>query len=264
MKQKSPDINQLQKEQLVYIGELLREMRESMTLSYEELAKTTLIRPNLLQAIEAANVGQLPEPVYTRGLIRRYADALGLDGETLASQYFTPSNKEQQRSFWRVPITPQLRPVHLYATYVALIAIAISALSYTLQRTAEQNQSLTLPVLEGETLENFTMPKEGVTAAEPETPSKPIVVSDDPIRIAVKMQDQSWLRVIADNQVAFEGILKAGDVQTWTAKESLKIRAGNAGGVVVSFNEGDAEVLGKPGVVTEVSYPPDDTASLAF
>jgi hypothetical protein len=60
--------------------------------------------------MEAAEVTQLPEPVYTRGLIRQYANVLGLDGETLSSQYFTPRLRNLKRSFWRVPITPQLRP----------------------------------------------------------------------------------------------------------------------------------------------------------
>lgn len=265
MKGQSPDINQLQREQLVYIGELLREVRESMTLSYEEVAKKTLIRANLIRSIETANVEQLPEPVYTRGLIRRYADDLGLDGETLASQYFTPTSPENRPSFWRIPITPQLRPVHLYVTYVALIAIAISALSYTLKRTTASSEMVTLPVLQGEVAEEATMPETGAEAANTETPDDPApVISNDPIRISVEMQDQSWLRVTADQEVAFEGILKAGTVQNWTAQDTLKIRAGNAGAVAVSFNEGDAEVLGKPGVVAEVTFPPEDTASINF
>lgn len=265
MKGKSPDINQLQREQLVYIGELLREVRESMTLSYEEVAKKTLIRANLIRAIETANVEQLPEPVYTRGLIRRYANDLGLDGETLASQYFTPVSQESRRSFWRIPITPQLRPVHLYVTYVALIAIAISVLSYTLKRTVASSQTVTLPVLQGEVAEEATMPETSAEVTNADTPDAPApVIADEPIRISVEMQDQSWIRVTADQEVAFEGILKAGDVQSWTAKEVLKIRAGNAGAVAVSFNEGDAEVMGKPGVVAEVTFPPEDTASINF
>lgn len=266
MKEQSSNINQLHREQLVHIGHILQAAREEKQLSHKDLAEKTLIRANLLQALETANISQLPEPVYTRGLIRRYGDSLGLDGETLAIQYFTPAEKKPSRSFWRLPVTPQLRPVHLYATYIVLIGIAISALSYTLQRMSYQTS--TLPVLEGDVAEEATMPEEGPTpeneASTEKSPAKettlPPEFADSPIRVAVELQGQSWLRVTSDGQVKFEGILKEGDSQIWTAEEQLKIRAGNAGGVMVSFNEGTSKLLGRPGMVAEAVYPPPNTA----
>jgi cytoskeletal protein RodZ len=267
MKKQSPDINRLHQEQLVHIGQILRAAREGKGLTCEELAAKTLIRPSLLLAIEAANVSQLPEPVYTRGLIRRYGDHLGLDGEALAIQYFTPPNKQPpQRSFWRVPVTPQLRPAHLYMIYVVLIAIAVSALSYTLQRMSYR--SSTLPVLEGEAAEEAMMPENGISAQgtpdgdDADRTALPSDAVSAPVRVAVKLQAQSWLRVTADGQVTFEGILKEGDAQTWTAEEELTLRAGNAGGVMVSFNESSAKVLGQPGMVAEATFPPKNTAQL--
>ena len=265
MKEQSSNINQLHREQLVHIGQILRTTREEKQLSHKHLAEKTLIRASLLQALEAANVSQLPEPVYTRGLIRRYGDTLGLDGETLAIQYFTPAERRPSRSFWRLPVTPQLRPVHLYMTYVVLIGIAISALSYTLQRMSYQTS--TLPVLEGEAAEQATMPEGGPNqssedsaVSSTEETTLPPEVAQSPIRVAVQLQGQSWLRITSDGQVEFEGILKEGDSQLWTADEQLKIRAGNAGGVMVSFNEGTSKLLGQPGMVAEAVYPPPDTA----
>ncbi|MEM6518854.1 MAG: RodZ domain-containing protein [Cyanobacteria bacterium P01_D01_bin.71] len=267
MKRQPPSIHQLHREQLVYIGQILREAREAAGFSQTLLAEKTLIRRSLLHAIETADISQLPEPVYTRGLIRRYGDSLGLDGETLAIQYFTPtSNHRPTRSFWRLPVTPQLRPVHLYLTYVVLIGIAISALSYTLQRMTYQNS--TLPVLEGETAESATMPEDGPEAEADSTeatdaPALPPEVAESPVRVTVELQGQSWLRVTSDGQVTFEGIMKEGDSKIWTAEEQLRIRAGNAGGVMVSFNEGNSRVLGQPGTVAEAVYPPPNTAQLS-
>lgn len=264
MKRQSSDINRLHQEQLVYIGQLLREVREEHALSHEALAKKTLIRSSLLVAIETASINQLPEPVYTRGLIRRYGDSLGLDGEALASQYFTPPNAQKSRPFWRISLAPQLRPSHLYMIYVLLIAIAISALSYTLKRTTFRTS--TLPVLEGEVAEEAMLPEAGVTSSTSNnsennnTETPPATVTSEPIRASVEMQDQSWLRITVDGEIAFEGILKEGDAKTWTAKHQLKVRAGNAGGVMVAFNEGSPKALGQPGMVTEVTYPPEDTA----
>lgn len=127
MKRSSNDITELHREQLVDIGQILHNARVSQGLSCEAIAEQTLIRSRLLEAMEVADVHALPEPVYTRGLIRQYAKALGLDGETLSSQYFTPAQPQPKTSFWRLPITPQLRPLHLYMAYAVLIAIASAA-----------------------------------------------------------------------------------------------------------------------------------------
>ncbi len=270
MKKQSSDISQFHQEQLVHIGKVLQASREALSLSFGELSSKTLIRADLLNAIETADVSQLPEPVYTRGLIRRYGDALGLDGEALALQYFTPPDQApQSRSFWRVRLTPQLRPIHLYFSYVLLIGMAITGLSYTLQRMSYR--SSTLPVLEGQVAEEATLPQEGVktsaaedkkAAATDKTPTLPPEIANSPIRVSVQLQEQSWLRITADGTVAFEGILKEGDAEVWTAKKQLTIRAGNAGGVLVSFNEGPARLLGQPGAVAESTYPPEGTAQL--
>jgi len=269
MKRQSPNINQLHREQLVYIGQILCEAREAAGLTQAVMAEKTLIRLSLINAIETADTSQLPEPVYTRGLIRRYGDSLGLDGETLAIQYFTPATQPKPtRSFWRLPVTPQLRPVHLYLTYVVLIGIAISALSYTLQRMSYQNS--TLPVLEDEVAEEATMPEAGPDSGDDSDPIRspastnamPPVMADSPVRVTVQLQGQSWLRVTTDGEVTFEGIMKEGDSKVWTADDEVRIRAGNAGGVKVSFNEGNARLLGQPGMVAEAVYPPPNTAQL--
>ncbi|MGF1522590.1 MAG: helix-turn-helix domain-containing protein [Leptolyngbyaceae cyanobacterium] len=266
MKRQSPDLNHLYREQLAYIGHHLRQVREANALSYEVLAEKTLIRPSLLQAIESAQVNQLPEPVYTRALIRRFGDSLGLDGEALASQYFAPAHGQSSQSFWQISLMPQLRPLHLYAIYAIVIAIAISALSYTLKRTVYSSSS-TLPVLEGEAAEEVTLPAEGESdeiSSNPEVDAEVLsaAVASAPVRLGMKMEDQSWMRIIADDEVVFEGILKAGEDRTWTAQKQIIIRSGNAGGVLVSFNEGPAKALGQPGMVTEVIYPPAETAQI--
>lgn len=263
MKKQPRNLTDLHREQLVDIGRILQERREARGATHEDIAATTLIRPSLLRAMEVADVTQLPEPVYTRGLIRQYANGLGLDGETLSSQYFTPKVEEPKRSFWRVPVTPQLRPLHLYVIYVLIIAASVSGLSYTLKKASYRTSAL--PPLTGEGLEQAIEPTEHSATADPSQPQAeaqfPEAVNA-PVRVAVEMQDQSWLRITADGEVTFEGVLKEGDARVWTADEKLVIRAGNAGGVVVSFNEGAAQSLGKPGVVTEVAFPPNETAIL--
>ncbi|NJL86372.1 MAG: hypothetical protein HC886_10950 [Leptolyngbyaceae cyanobacterium SM1_1_3] len=88
MKKKAQDLEQMQREQLAEIGSFLKQSREQQSLSLEELASRTLIRRSLLEAIESADLEQLPEPIYIRGLLKLYASKLGLEGEMVASQFF--------------------------------------------------------------------------------------------------------------------------------------------------------------------------------
>ncbi|MDA0265507.1 MAG: DUF4115 domain-containing protein [Cyanobacteria bacterium] len=263
MKRSSNDITELHREQLVDIGQILHNARVNQGFSCEVIAEKALIRSRLLEAIETADVNALPEPVYTRGLIRQYAKVLGLDGETLSSQYFTPARPAPKPSFWRLSITPQLRPLHLYMAYAVLIAIAISSLSYTLKRAGYSTGSI--PPLDDEAVQTaITEPQAPIATAS--TPATPLAdpVAEGEVRVSVEMQAQSWLRITADDEVSFEGILRQGDTRTWTAEEQIIVRAGNAGGVKVSFNEAIAQPLGQPGTVTEVSYPPEKPTTVSL
>ena len=74
-------------EQLHSIGAYLRQVRQEQGLSLDSIANQIFIRPVLLQALENGNDAELPEPVFVQGFIRRYADALGLDGQALSSEF---------------------------------------------------------------------------------------------------------------------------------------------------------------------------------
>lgn len=76
-----------QVEQLQSIGAYLRQVRQEQGLSIEMLANQIFIRPVLLQALESGQDSALPEPVFIQGFIRRYAEALGLDGQTISKEF---------------------------------------------------------------------------------------------------------------------------------------------------------------------------------
>ena len=263
---KAQTLDQLQREQLASIGEVLRQTREEQSLSLEQLSSKTLIRPSLMAAIESANLEQLPEPVYVRGLIKRYADILGLDGETLAIQFFTHLNL-RSRSAWKDSPAAQLRPLHLYALYILLVMIAVGGLSYVLQRTAPEFSRI--PAIDP-LVNNGSEGPGGSQSASIQNqyllPESSTFGQNDnrPIRVEVILTGQSWMRVIADGQTEFEGILQQGDTRVWTADEKLTMRAGNAGGVLVAYNNKEAEQLGEPGNVAEITFLPTNEISMHF
>lgn len=68
---------------LVHLGRIFREARESKKLSLKEIESEISIRVSCLEAIETGQLGRLISPVYARGFICKYADCLDLDGDQL-------------------------------------------------------------------------------------------------------------------------------------------------------------------------------------
>ena len=245
-----------QQEQLLALGSVLRDARQKSGQTLDELAAKVLVRPRLLIALEEGRTHELPEPVYVRGLIRRYGDVLGLDGTALSQDYVAmPSTRTTGHSWSRESV--QLRPYHLYAAYVALIAVSVSGLSYLMQRAIPQDAAE--PILDPAAIEQLTPQRTPATdqaAAPTEPQAKP--APEEPIVIDAEFVQQSWVRVTADGSEAFEGILQEGTERSWSAQKSLTIRAGNAGGVVITYNQGQAQPMGKPGTVVEQTFTPGE------
>src|ERR687883_4664 len=58
------------------VGTYLRELRQRRGVSLEEIARTTRVAQRYLESIEADAFDALPSPVFTRGFIRAYCQAL--------------------------------------------------------------------------------------------------------------------------------------------------------------------------------------------
>lgn len=72
---------------LIEIGRLLREGRESKGLSIETVEERTKIAPSVISALEEGNRDRFPHPVYARGFVRSYAMLLGLDAAELCAHF---------------------------------------------------------------------------------------------------------------------------------------------------------------------------------
>lgn len=270
---------------LTEIGDYLRQLRERQELSLDEVASKTLIPVRLLTAIEAGDMDRLPEPVYIQGFIKRYGDAIGVDGTEFANAFPTGISRRPAKSSWRGTIEAQLRPVHLYVLYMLLVVGAVSSLSFLLNRSVGQNfryATTASPIAGQPNLQpgDFYGPPAPNQSAAPSASkvfksSIPSPLSAKPVRVSLTVKgQQSWLRTVVDGKTAFEGMLQQGAQRTWAAEEEVTIRAGDAGAVEVSYNESQPKPLGEPGDVQEKTFgkpsqaiapaPPAITISQAF
>lgn len=244
---------QLRAETLAQMGATLSRKRQEKKLTLEDIETQTRIRSRYLQAIEAGKLDELPEPVYTQGFIRRYADALGLNGIEMASSF--PTGDRQQNLIKPIGLSlpaTQLSTTHLYLIYILVIVGSVSALSQILSNSDPvSNSQETRPVVSSATKPK-TAPAQKVKTVS--TSPKPAKKTNKPVEVGVTVKAESWIRVIADGKQLFEGLLPQGTQRTWVANDRLTMRVGNAGGVLVSHNEEEAKPLGQLGQVEEVTF----------
>ncbi len=69
------------------IGAYLRELRVKRGLSVDELARMTRVAPRYLEALESDAFKDLPAPVFTRGFIRAYCQAVGAPPEEALARF---------------------------------------------------------------------------------------------------------------------------------------------------------------------------------
>ncbi len=230
-------------EKLAQMGAQLSATREQHGFSLEEMVMQTRIPRKLLKGIEEANFEDLPEPVYIQGLIRQYADALGYNGAEFASTFPVGTSRVSLKPVWKNPSFAQLRPAHLYLLYVFLILGSVSGLSNWLS-DATMLASQTQPIGKPDTLASNSKT----------TASKAKLVSQikKEVQVGLTLKESSWIQVIADGKTTFEGTLQQGSKRTWRAQKELTVKAGNAGGVLVSVNQQEAKKMGKPGQVEQL------------
>lgn len=248
----TPSVEEKRAEKLAEMGAQLWSTRLEKGLSLEEMVLLTKIPRRLLQAIEEANLEDLPEPIYVQGLIRQFADALGFNGAEFSRSFPLGSNRVSLKPAWKTPAAGQLRPVHLYVLYIGLIIYSVSSLSQFLNNAALQAnnpQGQQKPQLKSEIQQKIQNTELSDVKAVSDTLSSS---NTQQVQIGVTLKEKSWIRVIADGKTAFEGELPQGTQRTWKAQSELTVKAGNAGVVMVSVNEEAATQMGAPGKIKEV------------
>lgn len=242
---------------LAEIGTQLRLKRQEQGLSLEEVAAKTRIRRQLLQALELAQLEELPEPIYIRSFIRQYADMLGLDGLELSNSFPMSDRRLSIKPVWMRLPAAQLRPIHLYLLYILVIVFTVNTLSQMLSHSnlqVNRSQTQEQPAFTATVKPNQDSPKPADEVKSVSATRNTAKKSKQPIEVDVTLKAESWIRVVADGKKVYEGLLAAGTQRTWVAQEQLTVKVGNAGGVMVTFNEEEAKPLGNPGEVQEVTF----------
>jgi transcriptional regulator with XRE-family HTH domain len=265
------------------IGRNLRDIRERLGLTLEEVERATRIRIHHLEAIESGNFDSLPSPVQARGFLHNYAEFLGLDANSILLRY---AEKLQDRRISRgaqanysepgtrpsVEIRSR-RPRWLSMDLFVAAGITIIILLVLIWGGSRVMSSLRENSIPEEAVMDFLLPTitispsptiistQGITDLQPTLPS-PVeitptqaifIVPASQVSIQLIVEIRAWLQVAVDGEIEFSGRMIAGESIDFVADESVKVSTGNGAGVRVIYNGVDQGLLGELGqVVTRI------------
>lgn len=253
------------------IGETLRQAREARRLSLADAERLTKIRGAHLAALEEERFEALPPRPYAKGFVRVYARLLGLDAEALVAAVESRLPPEVAPPLSRaveIPLEPaeppsRWRRILVYAMWIILgVAVYFGYVGYTQFREFVRTGPAPTPA--GRPFEDVrATPRPAVVAplptatppATPLPPAPPGAVPGEGVTLVLSTSGTSWIRVVADGERRFQGILDAGEARTWTAARELVIRIGNAAAVELTVNGRALGTLGGPGEVVELRFP---------
>ena len=249
------------------VGDILRREREKQGLTIADIEQGTSIRGLYIEHIERGNIKELPGLVYAKGFVRNYAKFLRLDAEQLVQQFAeengsapVPPPVEVESPARRISLSnvgdESLSEISIgqqsssYAGIFGKLAAGIVVLAALVGGGAAVISAINAPAREPVQPPVKAEQPAAAPAAAPANPSD-TQENADGVRVSVTLTERCWTEVSVDGKSVFEGIIEKGKTENWQGKESVVIRAGNAGALDVTLNGKKLGKFGDNGEVLE-------------
>ena len=233
------------------IGNFLRERREAKGISLTEVEKDLKIRKKYLQALEEGNIDLIPGKTYIVGYLRNYSKYLDIDEENINQIIQTYNNLEKQKSviketkkeniylktkdrsmFEKKRFFIPVKYVYL-SGFLIIIFIGLLLLSRSLKEA--QDFPVPSPEIGSETGINIEEKENDIsTLAEELTKSEAeAIIAESSTQDSVLAEklpilkliasNKTWVKILSEDKIIFEGILFEGEEFFWETDQSLEI-----------------------------------------
>jgi cytoskeletal protein RodZ len=253
------------------VGRFLREAREAKGVPLEDIARSTRVSRSYLEALELERWADLPAPVFVKGFIRSYCQALGIPADPPLDHYrLGPGQTGSRGAQGRAPAG---RPAAsrggdrstLVTSLVLLAVLAVALAGVTLARRPPA-----VPVSSAAS----PPPPPAAEAPPGRAPSLPVPdrapaqrsasAPSAGQRLSLTAVEPTWVRIRMDTGRPVEELLPAGARREWTTPVRFVLTVGNAGGIRLELNGQPLPPLGASGVVVRdvvLPRPPTVPAS---
>lgn len=232
------------------IGYQLREARYDKGVTLSDAAHETGVRETHLLALERDELEAIGiDAVYVRGILRKYADYLGLNSTELLAHHRGQSGQvpaattAPDASAGAGESRSSRRRIGAIVGAILMVAI-VSAATFAVLNLRRPPDDQVVVASSGEQKAATTVTASETTPSEPpEEPSEESVEIDIPqgeapedLTMKLEFTDKVWIRVLVDGKNKLEGIMRPGAVTQFTGKDTIDLRIGVAEAVEFSLN----------------------------
>lgn len=266
------------------IGIELRKRRELLSLHLDEVERNTHVKAHYLDALERGAMEELPSTVQTRGMLSNYATFLDLDVDALLLRFadalqarHRERNPQKPMRKPGQPIIANLPPMRSFIAgdlifgvgiVVLLVGFAIWGVSRVMELQNEHQVQPTAPSISQILLtsENPSVGTATPTFIEvdsfPGQPTSTIVIptlnADVNVQVNLVAVERTYMRVIVDGKVVFEGRVVPGTAYPFEAVDQIEVLVGSGAAIRIVYNGRDMGLLGSFGQVVSNIYLADD------
>ncbi len=269
------------------IGAKLRERRETLSLHLEEVERNTRVKAHYLEALERGDMKSLPSTVQTRGMLSNYASFLDMDVDAILLRFADALQARHREKNPQRPARKRGGPIlanipvlqnFIVGDMIFGIGIAILLVGFIIWGI---NRVLTLQSLEeiqptapsisdvllaspDPSLFTATATLLPVESFEEEaTPT--IIVPTLNVNVSVQVNlvalERTYVRVIADGEVAFEGRVIPGNAYLFEAEDQVEVLAGSGAAIRIAYNGRDLGLMGTFGQIVHNIYRAEEVVT---
>jgi cytoskeleton protein RodZ len=270
------------------VGRELRERRELLSLHLDEVERNTHVKAHYLDALERGAIDELPSTVQTRGMLSNYATFLDLDvdalllrfADALQARYRERNPQKPPGRKPGQPIVANLPPMRSFiagdlvfgvGVVLLLVGFAIWGVSRVLTLQSQQAVDATAPSISEILLASPDAPASTSTPTPdsiesfPGQPTITVVIptlsGDVNVQVNLVAAERTYMRVIADGEVVFEGRVVPGTAYPFEAQDRVEVLVGNGAAIRIVYNGRDLGLLGSFGQVVNNIYRADEVVT---
>ena len=244
-------MDEMEPDDVVTVGQRLREAREAKGLSVEDIAAQTRIPTRHLSSLEESDWDKLPAATYSIGFAKNYAGAVGLDrteiGDQLRAEMGGTRLPAAYPEIYETVDPARTMPKGLVFGALGLLVLVVLALSWLSNRSMQPDEAVA-------EAPSVAVPAENVVAAPP--PAAPAAAG----QVVLTATDAVWIQVKDGSMTLKQGELAAGQSFAIPASATAPVlTTGKPEALRITVGSTQAPAIGEPGkTVSGASLKPAD------
>lgn len=259
------------------IGKQLRERRELISLTVDEVERHTHLRSVFVKALEEGAFDKLPSPVQTRGMLLNYANFLDLDSDKILLRFADALQARRHEKYAETPrenIQTQVQAsIPWLRTFIAgdlifgvvmiviLVALAVWGM-VSLVNAENEVEPTTIAFVEAFDVETPTptLQPTSIAVDDPslvtavETLEAPTLAVNANVVVNLFALERVFVRVSVDGEVVYEGRMAPRESKVFQAENQVVVLTGDGSALRVTYNGQDLGLMGGIGEVINRVY----------